>query len=462
MLQAFLWACVSSRIRTIAVLLGLSSFMLSSMARSDDLKWAKRLPKEAAIVWHYGGSESQREAFEKTANFDAFYHSGLVAGFQKVWSVRPLEGMLFQPASGDDQLTTKHIVEVSRQLYQHGFTMSVCLPEDDQGSWPYGLFIIPDAAEHAPSIGAWADALAKSSLAKRASAPVENISDKVVSEDDDKPNEGVPNDFVKDRTDLMQLLATDPVIGYETIGFKDRTIYCLHSRWGTAKMDWACWSEGRNLMVYFGRPGVTAIIDKAAAEGSVATSQSWQRAWPKLDQPIAETSRAWCDVARLLKRYGPTPIPEQPIEFTIAKLLKPLGFDEIESIAWRTGYHNRHLVDVWDVVTPQPRKGLLALYDQPTVSLDRLPPLPASLRSFSIQPFDAAFRCGTNLGSVRRDTGRVQLDAAAGGGRFLSPIRSGIQSRKCRCCAARIVCAVRKRTLHLGRFRARGHESGAV
>ena len=373
MLQAFLWACVSSRIRTIAVLLGLSSFMLSSMARSDDLEWAKRLPKEAAIVWHYGGSESQREAFEKTANFDAFYHSGLVAGFQKVWSVRPLEGMLFQPASGDDQLTTKHIVEVSRQLYQHGFTMSVCLPEDDQGSWPYGLVIIPDAAEHAPSIGAWADALAKSSLAKRASAPVENISDKVVSEDDDtprqkkkspkqardkaqdedngedvkpdaepddaandKPNEGVPNDFVKDRTDLMQLLATDPVIGYETIGFKDRTIYCLHSRWGTAKMDWACWSEGRNLMVYFGRPGVTAIIDKAAAEGSVATSQSWQRAWPKLDQPIAETSRAWCDVARLLKRYGPTPIPEQPIEFTIAKLLKPLGFDEIESIAWRT------------------------------------------------------------------------------------------------------------------------------
>ena len=94
------------------------------------------------------------------------------------------------------------------------------------------------------------------------------------------------------------------------------------------------------------------MIDKVTnAEESLTTTRSWQRAWPELEQPIAESLHVWCDVTRLVKHYGSTTVIElQPEPITVAKLLKPLGVDEIESIAWRWGYHGRHLVDVLDEI----------------------------------------------------------------------------------------------------------------
>lgn len=411
MLSAFWRTCADSRIRVVGVVLGLSSLWLSSIARSEDHAWAKRLPKESAIVWHYGGSESQREAFEKTANFEAFYRSGLMSALQKAWAGISQESFSAQLMSDNDPETIKRVFEAAYQLYRRGFTTSVCFPDDDQDSWPYVLFMVPDAAQHAAAIGAWAEAETKSALAKRGAAAKDQPQEKEerkpkVRKDDDANDEDSVKEKSEDKTksESVKPLPTNSVIGYETIVTPNRTIYCQHSRWGTAKMDWACWADGGDLLVYFGRPGVAANFDKAMRAGSLTSSPSWQRAWPELDQPIAETSRAWCDVTRLLKRYGSTPIPGFPNEFTVERLLKPIGFDEIESVAWRTGYHNRHLVDVWDVVIPQPRKGLLALYDQPTVSLDHVPPLPASLRSFSIQAVNVS-RTWDQFGEILSEYG---------------------------------------------------------
>ena len=401
------------RVRTVWIwLLACGWLSAPSLTTGADDEWAKSIPKEAAFVWHYGGGESQREAFEKTAAFEAYFQSGLVPTFKKFAAALPweiIQNEMAMEVTGD--LTLQQVIDVYGFLYQRGFTLAVCFPEDDRGSWPYQLVVIPEAGAHLSSIGTWAESAATAALAKKAAAAAnddvepkkkaEKSEVEKAEEDTDEPVlKGVPGAKAKEIADNLGegeasagvTAALAPIIGFDRIQYKGRTIHRLHCRDGHAKVVWAFWQEGRDLMVYSGRPSVELVIDKVTnAEESLITSRSWQRAWPKLEQPIAETSHVWCDVARLLKRYGSTTVIEQqPEPITVAKLLKPLGVDEIESIAWRWGYHGRHLVDVLDVVTPEPRQGLLALYDQPTVSLDRLPPLPVSVRSFSIQSFDAA------------------------------------------------------------------------
>lgn len=411
MFQASWKICSALRVRTVWIcLLACGLLSAPSLASGADPEWAKLLPKEAAFVWHYGGSESQREAFEKTAAFQAFFQSGLVPTFKKFAAALPWESIkneLDLEATGN--LTLQQSIDVYGFVFQRGFTLAVCFPEDDRGSWPYRLAVIPEAGTHLPSISAWAESAAAASLAKKATAAKDDAkgkkkdenSEQEKSDDTDEPLEKelksakakeIADKLGEDEPSETETAEPAAIIGFDKIEYKGRTIYRLHCREGHAKVVWAFWQEGRDLMVYSGRPSIELVIDKMTnAEELLTTSRSWQRAWPELEQPIAESSHVWCDVTRLLKRYGSTRVIEtQPEPITVAKLLKPFGVDEIESIAWRWGYHGRHLVNVLDVVTPEPRQGLLALYDQPNVSLDRLPPLPVSVRSFSVQSFDAA------------------------------------------------------------------------
>ncbi len=413
MVPAFSRICSALRLRTVWMLTFATGWLsLAGLASGADAEWAKWLPKEAAFVWHYGGSGTQREAFEKTAAFEAYFQSGLIPTFKKFAAGLPWENIKDEFAiEVSGEMTLQQVIDVYGFVFQRGFTLAVCLPEDNRGSWPYQLVVIPEAGTHLPAIGAWAESAAAAALAKKTAATAQDdqeskkkddkSGEEKLDDETDEPLEKLPkpanaqeiaDNLGEGESSAAVTAALAPIIGFDKIEYKGRSIHRLHCRDGHAKVVWAFWQEGRDLMVYSGRPSVELVIDKVTnAEESLTTSQSWQRAWPELDQPIAESSHVWCDVVRLLKRYGSTTVIElQPEPITVAKLLKLLGMDEIESIAWRWGYHGRHLVDVLDVVTPQPRQGLLALYDQPTVSLDRLPPLPVSLRSFSIQSFDAA------------------------------------------------------------------------
>ncbi|MFM9960835.1 MAG: hypothetical protein ACKV2Q_06380 [Planctomycetaceae bacterium] len=391
---------------------------LTGFASGADAEWAKRLPKETAFVWHYSGSEAQREAFEKTAAFEAYFQSGLVPAFKKLaaalpWKIITSE-LSIESSAG---LTLPQVVDVYGFLYQRGFTLAACFPEDNRGSRPYQLMVVPGAGADLDRIAAWAEAAAATSLAKKEAAFANDDADakpKREKSDDEKTNHEKPDDdsdeadekllkpakakeiadnLGEDESTETVTAVLAPITGFDKLEYKGRTISRLHCRDGHAKVVVAFWQEGEDLLVYSGRQNIEVVIDKMTnVEESLIVSRSWQRAWPELEQPIVETSHVWCDVVRLLKRYGSEPViglglPAETV--TVAKLLKLLGVDEIESLAWRWGYHGRHLVDVLDVVTPQPRQGLLALYDQPTVSLDRLPPLPVSVRSFSIQSFDA-------------------------------------------------------------------------
>jgi prepilin-type processing-associated H-X9-DG protein len=67
-----------------------------------------------------------------------------------------------------------------------------------------------------------------------------------------------------------------------------------------------------------------------------------------------------------------------------------LGLDGVERVELRFGFQDRALATLIRVVAPEPRRGLLALLDQPTFGVDSLPPLPADVTSFAVLSLDVA------------------------------------------------------------------------
>ena len=65
-----------------------------------------------------------------------------------------------------------------------------------------------------------------------------------------------------------------------------------------------------------------------------------------------------------------------------------LGLDGLKRVDFRFGIQNDALMSVLRVVAPSPRKGILALIDQPSFSLTNLPPLPAGLMNFTAMSVD--------------------------------------------------------------------------
>ncbi len=67
-----------------------------------------------------------------------------------------------------------------------------------------------------------------------------------------------------------------------------------------------------------------------------------------------------------------------------------LGLDGLKRIELQWGFQDDALLAVLGVVAPAPRRGILALLDQPTFDIRSLPPLPAGLTGFTVLSIDLA------------------------------------------------------------------------
>ena len=61
-----------------------------------------------------------------------------------------------------------------------------------------------------------------------------------------------------------------------------------------------------------------------------------------------------------------------------------LGLDRIERFDYRWGFQGDALVSVVGAAIPAPRKGIPALFDQPTFDAAHLPPLPVGVTGFTV------------------------------------------------------------------------------
>ncbi len=146
---------------------------------------------------------------------------------------------------------------------------------------------------------------------------------------------------------------------------------------GKSKDDhWSWWSEGNDLFIAVGKGADDALI--ATMEGKKPNA---------LENPArAELSRAeggFIPVGQMF--FDITAMPKAPSDDPrAAKALGTLTASGLTRIDYRWGFQDDALMTVTRLKAPKPRRGWLALFDQPVFDKGLLPPLPEGIESFTV------------------------------------------------------------------------------
>ena len=144
------------------------------------------------------------------------------------------------------------------------------------------------------------------------------------------------------------------------------------------------WAEGDDLVVTNQIDAVMATIDGDAPslEGSDLLAGLGSEA-----ADFVPVLRGFVDLKAL------PPLPPEAAE---------MGLDAVERVELLWGFQDEALRTEIRVVAPGPRRGVLALLDQPTFGIDGLPPMPPSLTGFTVVSLDLEKTYDTILGIARR------------------------------------------------------------
>ncbi len=105
-----------------------------------------------------------------------------------------------------------------------------------------------------------------------------------------------------------------------------------------------------------------------------------------------------------------------------------LGLGGLKRIDFRWGFEGKALMSVTRVVAPAPRKGLLALLDQPPINADTFPPLPAGIDSYTVVSLDTAKAFDTMLAVLRELDPNIEAASGAVQRRF--QMQTGVKLRE--------------------------------
>ena len=137
---------------------------------------------------------------------------------------------------------------------------------------------------------------------------------------------------------------------------------------------WAWWFEGDDLVV--------SLVDPKGADAVIAALDG------KAPNAVGHPSRA----ALAKEEGGFRPVGLGFFDAAALPALPPkaaaLGVDGIRRLDFRWGFQGEALVTITRVVAPAPRRGVLALFDQPTFGPADLPAMPKGVEGFAVASID--------------------------------------------------------------------------
>jgi Protein of unknown function (DUF1559) len=134
----------------------------------------------------------------------------------------------------------------------------------------------------------------------------------------------------------------------------------------------AWWSEGDDLVVSLvAENGADVIIEALDGRAANAIAHPNRRALLQSEdmRGFEPVGLAYFDMAAL------PPLPPEAVG---------LGLDRIKRFDYRWGFQGDTLVSIVGAVIPAPRKGIPAMFDQPTFDAGHLPPLPVGVAGFTV------------------------------------------------------------------------------
>jgi hypothetical protein len=294
------------------------------------------LPRDAVIYAGIDGGTEHLEAWKKTAAYEALYESGLMDVVTKTVTA-------IQQQSGGDEGIPGQFVSSLSHVVDHGVSLAVTLGNSGGPPSPWAIVVLHDAAELEARLGQIATGAARGEI---------NFETRT---------EGA-------RTITRGMIPNSP--GVEI----------------------AWWNEKGHLVVVAGINAVKSAIGVADGGANITASPLWKQ-YATDGAGFDVTSVGWLDFAAVRKVFGGMPLPgmkkgdsQQPV--TINEITTIVGLDSLKIVAARSGYKGRALWSEMNVDAPRPRKGLLSLSDQETMTLADLPALPDSTSGFGASSFD--------------------------------------------------------------------------
>ncbi len=307
-----------------------------AQSRQETVPPEQLLPQNSVLYLGYDGLQRHQEAWQQTAAYDAFVKSGLTNVLDKLFAAIGTQAQKDPQASQAFALARQGL----DHLYQDGISLAVSLPEQ---AGPYGVIVLHDAADLQAGL-------------------LQLIT------------EASRGDIQTEETDISGRTVTRFLIP-------------------DAPIEVGCWKESSHLVVGVGIGAIQQAL--AVAEGetpNITTNPLWNQYRTSADFEV--TSAGWLNFADLRERFGmmPVPIPREdgqdPVR--VNEILQALGLDTLERIAGRGGFQGRSCFSETDIVAPAPRKGLLAMCDQRSITMDELPPLPAQFAGVWASSIDTA------------------------------------------------------------------------
>lgn len=175
----------------------------------------------------------------------------------------------------------------------------------------------------------------------------------------------------------------------------------------------AWWVETGHLVVTVGVAASERVAELAEGKAAnVTASRLWKKCRPD-DADFAVAAVGWLDIETLRNRFGGMPVPvdrnQEPV--SVIELATKLGLDNLNAVGGRFGYRGEATVSHTFVDAPGPRKGVLAMMDQESFTINELPPLPADCVAFGAFSMNAAAAWDTTLQTVQSVTSLMPPDA---------------------------------------------------
>ena len=153
----------------------------------------------------------------------------------------------------------------------------------------------------------------------------------------------------------------------------------------SGKDSWSWWAEQNDLVITLGKQTDEAVLE--VIDGK---------------RPNAVEHPLRADLARTEAGFNPVAVffmdaTAAPSGSEAAKGLAPLVAAGLTRVDYRWGFNDDALMSVTRLKAPKPRKGVLALFDQPTFDKGKLPPLPDGIDSFTVVSVDAVKALDTLL-----------------------------------------------------------------
>lgn len=284
----------------------------------------KLLPAGALVYFGWEGTDVHRDAWQKTAAYDALVKSGLGQVVNRLagWAGRQV---------GEEPV--RMVMKSLDHLCHHGVYLALAAPAAEQGPpLPQLTIVVPGAGSASKDLAPLAERLG-----------VEDLNSQTV----------------------------------ETRQVTRGQIRALPA----VEIGW--WAEGTHLVIAAGVGAIDAAIQVAAGKTpGVETNPVWKKYQSRVEFEVALTT--WIDLAsirELVKGFPiPGPNPSQPAQ--VQDLLENLGLENIGPLTFRWGFKDQALWSQTTLEAPGERHGLLGFSDQKPITLGDLPPLPAGADGF--------------------------------------------------------------------------------